>query len=192
MPVPLLPRRRPDCHSSSRCVLVAQRVHRLPEAGCSKAISWPRSARFSAAPVPRCVVVLQLRSSTFGDSTKKPPLIIAPSPFGFSLEAESTLLSCMSSAPKRPGGKVAVRVASLPCCGGTRSSGDVDVAHAVAVGEAERLLVAHVVATRRRRPPVIDSSPVSTSVTFHGSARLLMHFHLVVRMSNVTSDVCRK
>ena len=48
----------------------------------------------------------QLRGEQFrtsGDSTKKPPLIMAPSPLGFSLKL-ITCFCCMSSAPKRPGG----------------------------------------------------------------------------------------
>ena len=51
--------------------------------------------------------------------------------------------------PKRAGGRTAVTVASLPCASwnATRAR-DVDIRHAVAVGEHERLVVAEPVAER--------------------------------------------
>ena len=58
---------------------------------------------------------------------------------------------------------------------------------AVAVREAERLFVRKVLATRFRRPPVSVSSPVSTSVTRHGSGFAMMHVHLV--LLHVEGDV---
>jgi hypothetical protein len=44
-----------------------------------------------------------IRSITLGLSTKKPPLIMPPSPRGFSMK-RATRLPSMSSAPKRAGG----------------------------------------------------------------------------------------
>ena len=48
---------------------------------------------------------------------------------------------------------------------------DVDIGNTVAIGEAESLFVLDMARARFSRPPVMVSSPVSTSVTFHGSAR---------------------
>ena len=42
------------------------------------------------------------------------------------------------------------------------------------------------------RPPIMVFSPVSTSVTRHGSAEALCTSILLVFMSNVTFDICRK
>ena len=47
-------------------------------------------------------------------------------------------------------------------------------------------------AMRRMRPPVAEVSPVSTNVTFHGSARFWCTCMLFACMSKVTSDMCRK
>src|SRR5471030_1339895 len=106
---------RPLCHSSSRCVLSRSVSMGCQKPSCSKAESWPPSASFSSGSRSQMQSSSGIKSITFGDSTKNPPLIMPPSPFGFSLN-ESTLLSCKSNAPKRPGGKVADRVASVPCC----------------------------------------------------------------------------
>ena len=45
---------------------------------------------------------------------------------------------------------------------------------------------------RRRRPPVPESSPVSTRVTLQGSATESCMVILLWAMSKVTSEVCRK
>ena len=45
---------------------------------------------------------------------------------------------------------------------------------------------------RLTRPPVIVLSPVSTTVTLHGSAKLSCTSIEFVCRSNVMSDVCRK
>ena len=79
---------------------------------------------------------------------------------------------------------------SLPCAWWKAiCAGDIDVGDAVAVGQREeRRRRRRRAATRLSRPPVCVSSPVSTSVTRHGSALVAMHLHPVVRpMSNVTS-----
>ena len=105
----------PLAQSSSSMVLVAQRVHRLPEAvvlvGHQLAVGGQALERLA---FPARCVALDVVRGTCGDSTKKPPLIQPPSPRGFSVKLVTRAPSSCS-APKRPGGCTAVTVASLPC-----------------------------------------------------------------------------
>ena len=69
---------------------------------------------------------------------------------------------------------------------------DVDRRDAVAVGEAEGLVVVQVGSTAFSRPPVIVSAPVSTRVIRQGSLRFWWISVWFLLRSMVTSAVCRK
>jgi hypothetical protein len=128
-----------------------------------------------------------MRSMTLGDSTKKPPLIQLPSPMGFFLEA-GDLVAVRLERTEAAGGLVAVSVASLPWRGGSRPArGDVDIADAVAVGEAEGLFAFKVGATRLRRPPGHGFVAGVHQCDAPGLGVLLVHFHLVV--GHVEGDI---
>ena len=92
-------------HSALRgACLIAQRIHRLPEArvDIGRAVGHPVAQASPAAPAP--ILSYRRRSDrpTSGESTKKPPLIQPPSSSGFSRKLV-TLSPSMSSAPKRAG-----------------------------------------------------------------------------------------
>src|SRR5262249_16340267 len=103
-------RARPVAQTSSRRFLA-----RKVAMGCQKprwkyAASDRCLARLSSGSRSHTVASPSIRSSTSGESTKKPPLIQPPSPLGFSWKLV-TSVSSSTSAPKRPGGCTAVSVA---------------------------------------------------------------------------------
>ena len=148
--------RSPLCPEALEQPLVAQRVHALPEAVV------PVGGELAVGGQPLERVGLEARRrrrrgsrSTPGSRTKKPPLI-QPSPIcGFSVNS-ATRSPSNTRPPKRAGGRTAVTVASLPCARWKASSAlEVDVAHAVAVGQHERAVAAATARSRFTRPPVL-------------------------------------
>ena len=115
---------------------------------------------------PRC------RSSTFGRQHEEAAVDQRAVALRLLAGSCTTLVAVDASAPKRRRRRTAVSVARLAVARGTRSAPSMSTSRdAVAVGEAERFVAARSGAPARRRPPVIVSSPVSTSVTCQGSAR---------------------
>ena len=187
--LPKLPRRGARVPQGVQVLLVAQGVHRLPEApmhpGGELAVGRQDSP---SAPSPKRCRAPSISSSTLGSSTKKPPLIRPPSACGFSSK-DIACAPSITTRPKRAGGRTQATVAlqaALLVKGDLR--GDIDVRQAVAVGHAERLAGIRDIcrpAAAGRRSCV--SSPVSTSVTFHGSLRQSWYSTRLPAMSKVTS-----
>lgn len=76
---------------------------------------------------------------TLGDNTKNPPLILPPSPLGFSLNEKSLFASAMTCAPNRPSGlafqcrQLFMRLLVFEMLM------DIYIADPVAVGKAEKI-----------------------------------------------------
>ena len=132
-------------------------------------------------------VIAIMVSSTPGSQTKKPPLIQAPSPSGFSLNSLD-----QSVWPLHKGSEAAfgldrgqrhqltlLLVIPNQCI-------QVHIADAIAVGQQETLS-SQVIAGAAMRPPVIVFSPVSSNVTSQSSLALLVHLHLIV--CEIKSDI---
>ncbi len=123
--------------------LLAQRVHRLPEAvvvvrhqlsSCGERFERKLASQGVSSPA--------IRSRTSRWRTKKPPLIQPSVACGFSVKAV-TLSPSSQRPPKRAGGRTAVSVASFPWARWyARRPLHVDVGHAVPVGHHEGLVVA--------------------------------------------------
>ena len=75
------------------------------------AFSWPSLDNFWRGSASHTVFLSSMYSKIFLEHTKNPPLILPPSPFGFSIKPSTKLSLLMLSAPNLPGGYTAVTVA---------------------------------------------------------------------------------
>ncbi len=162
----------PLSHSELRCCLSRRVSIGCQKPRCTQAANWPSAARLSMGSFSHTVSWPSISSSTLGSRTKNPPLIRPPSAVGFSSKEATRvpLRHDAAEARRRPhaghGGLAAMtrhgrRVPRRCRCwpGRLRRSCKTVRRHSSTC------------ATCSSRPPVMLSSPVSTSVTFHGSLR---------------------
>ena len=161
-------------------VLVAQRIHRLPEAAVMKC------AQLIVLGKPLQRILLERRRvarNVFAHLRRQhEEAAVDPLPVACRLLLEiDNRIASITSEPKRPAGCTAVSVASRPCClWNSIDRGDIDIGHAIAIGQAERFLIADV-----RKNPLDAAAGLRLAAGVDQShaprlAEVLVHLHAVL------------